>query len=94
MVPACIRWLVARLARWRPARSPERKPIPVASIVVLVVLAVFLGIVVWLRLEQGFLTGESARAAARYLLRFTVLPFFIFAALWHATRRWAAKSEA
>jgi hypothetical protein len=94
LFPAAILGLVARLARWRPARSPEREPIPVASIVVLVVLAVFLGIVVWLRLEQGFLTGESARAAARYLLRFTVLPFFIFAALWHATRRWAAKSEA
>jgi hypothetical protein len=93
LFPAAILGLVARLARSRPQRSGERKPLPVVSIVVLVALAIFLGIVVWLRLAQGFLTPESARAAGRYLLRFTVLPFFIFAGRWRATRRWAPKSE-
>jgi Serine aminopeptidase, S33 len=87
LFPASILGFIARLVRSRRATSAERKPLPVASIVVLALLAVFLGVVVWLRLEQGFLTGESARAALRYLLRFTVLPFFVFAALW----RWTGK---
>jgi dienelactone hydrolase len=94
LFPAAILGSIARLARARQARPAERKPLPVASLVVLAALGVFLGIVVWLRLEQGFLTGESARAALRYLARFTVLPFLIFAALWRATRRWAVKREA
>lgn len=94
LFPAAILGFVARLARSRPKPSGDRKPLPVVSLVVLVVLAIFLGIVVWLRLAQGFLTAESARAAGRYLLRFTVLPFFIFAALWRGTRRWAVKPEA
>jgi Serine aminopeptidase, S33 len=94
LFPAAILGFVARLARARPQRTEGRKPLPVASIAVLVVLGIFLGVVVWLRLAQGFLTGESARAAARYLLRFTVLPFFLFAAFWRATRRWAVKREA
>jgi alpha/beta superfamily hydrolase len=87
LFPAAILGLIARLARLRLPRRKERKPLPLASIVLLAALAVFLAAVVWLRLEQGFLTGESARAAARYLVRFTVLPFFIFAALW----RWSRK---
>jgi dienelactone hydrolase len=94
LFPAAILGAIARLTRVRFQVSSERKPLPVASVVVLIALAVFLGVVVWLRLEQGFLTSESARAAARYLLRFTVLPFFIFAALWRATRRWTIKRQA
>jgi dienelactone hydrolase len=94
LFPAAILGAIARLARARFQVSSERKPLSVTSIVLLAALAVFLGVVVWLRIEQGFLTSESARAAARYLLRFTVLPFFIFAALWRATRRWSAKSRA
>lgn len=94
LFPALILGFVARLARARPPASAERRPWAVVSIVLLASLAVFLGVVIWLRLEQGFLTGESARAALRYLVRFTVLPFFIFAGLWRATRRWAAKTPA
>ncbi len=89
LFPAAILGAVARVTRVRFSVSSERKPLPVASVAVLIALAVFLGIVVWLRLEQGFLTGDSARAALRFLLRFTVLPFFFFAALWRATRRWS-----
>ncbi|MGE5325508.1 MAG: dienelactone hydrolase family protein [Deltaproteobacteria bacterium] len=91
LFPAAILGAIARLSRVRFRTSSDRKPLSVTSLVLLVALAVFLGVVVWLRIEQGFLTGDSARAAARYLLRFTVLPFFIFAALWRATRRWSAK---
>jgi hypothetical protein len=93
LFPAAILGAIARLSRVRLQTSSERKPLSVTSIVLLVALAVFLGVVVWLRIEQGFLTSESARAAARYLLRFTVLPFFIFAALWRATRRWSFKAR-
>ena len=94
LFPAAILGLAARLVRARPQRSTEKKPLPAASLIVLALLGIFLGVVVWLRLEQGFLTPESAHAAARYLLRFTVLPFFIFAAFWRATRRWGVKREA
>ncbi len=94
LFPALILGFIARLARSRPPASAERRPLPVVSIVLLAVLAIFLAVVVWLRLEQGFLTGESARAALRFLVRFTVLPFFIFAGLWRVTRRWAAKIAA
>lgn len=87
LFPVAILGFVARLARLRLPRRKEREPLPLASIVVLAALAIFLAVVVWLRLEQGFLTGESARAAGRFLLRFTVLPFFIFAALWRWSRR-------
>lgn len=87
LFPAAILGVTARLMRARRGRSAERQPLPLPSIAVLAALAVFLAVVVWLRLEQGFLTGESARAALRYLLRFTVLPFFIFAILW----RWSRK---
>jgi dienelactone hydrolase len=93
LFPAAILGSIARLIRSRPQAPAERKPLPVASIAILVALAAFLAVVVWLRLEQGFLTSESARAALRYLLRFTVLPFFIFEGLWRATRRWAIKTE-
>jgi dienelactone hydrolase len=94
LFPAAILGAIARVTRVRFQVSSERKPLSVVSLIVLVTLAVFLGVVIWLRLEQGFLTSESARAAGRYLLRFTVLPFFIFAALWRATRRWSVKSRA
>lgn len=98
LFPALILGFVARLARWRPARktaeatageAAERPRLRPASVIMLVLLAVFLGFVVWLRIAQGFLTGESAHAALRFLGRFAVLPFFIFAVLWRATRRWA-----
>jgi dienelactone hydrolase len=100
LFPALILGLVARVARWRPARqhaeavpdaAPERPALRPASLVMLLVLAVFLGFVVWLRIAQGFLTGESAHAALRFLARFAVLPFFLFALLWRATRRWATR---
>ena len=93
LFPAAILGIIARLIRWRPQASTERRPLPVASIVVLALLVIFLGVVVWLRIAQGFLTSESAHAALRYLLRFTVLPFFIFAGLWRVTRRWSVKTQ-
>jgi len=44
-------------------------------------------VVGWLRFQQGFLTGESALAALRFILRFGVLPLFLFALLWRATSK-------
>ncbi len=94
LFPAAILGAIVRVTRIRFRASSERKPLPVANLVVLVALAIFLGVIVWLRLEQGFLTGDSARAAARFLVRFTVLPFFIFAALWRLTRQWSPRRAA
>lgn len=107
LCPALILGGVARLVRARPSadglpsaqpaanQSPAkpRKALRPASVVMLVVLAGFLGFLVWLRIAQGFLTGESAQAALRFLARFAVLPFFIFALLWRATRKWASRVE-
>ncbi len=86
--------LVRLIRRGASVRRGEGKPVPVSSWVALAALAVFLAVVIWLRLEQGFLTGESARAAARFLLRYAVLPFFIFAFLWRLTRRRAVQAAA
>jgi len=87
--PEVLAVLVARLRQPRAKPATERRPIPVLSLVLLGILLIFLGGVVWLRLAQGFLTGDSALGALRYIMRFTVLPFFVFALLW----RWTAKTK-
>jgi hypothetical protein len=43
-----------------------------------------------LRLQQGFLTADSALAAGRFLLRFTILPIVLFLGLQRLTRGVAA----
>ncbi len=97
LFPALILDSITRLARWRPAPRPAaekaapRPALRPASLILLVLLGAFLGVVVWLRIAQGFLTGESAHAALRFLASFAILPFFIFAVLWRLTRRWAAR---
>lgn len=62
-------------------------PRPIVLGVVLAVLGAFFCGIIWLRLEQGFLTPESARAGLRFLLRYAVPPFFIFPFLWKWTKR-------
>jgi len=83
-------WLTVgtAVARRRP-RSAGGGRRPLLTLAVLAVLLVLLGGVVSLRLAQGFLTGESALAALRFLLRYTVLPIIFFALLW---RLWARKA--
>jgi hypothetical protein len=83
--PEIIAVMLARLRRPRTKPSAQGKPISPVSVVLLVVVLVFLCAVVWLRIGQGFLTRESALAALNYMLRFTVLPFFVFAVLWRWT---------
>lgn len=80
---------IANLAR-RPrsaALGGVKSARPAVSLIVLLVLTGFLAGVLWLRLEQGFLTGESARTGLRFLLRFAVPPFFIFVLLWRCAGR-------
>ena len=88
--PDVLALIVARLRRPSTKPAAARTALSPVSLVLLVLLLVFLGGVVWLRLAQGFLTADSALAALRYMLRFTVLPFFVFALLW----RWTARSPA
>lgn len=85
--PGLLLGLVARLARWRTRPEAARRPLPLVRLVILVGLLGFLAGVAWLRLQQGFLTEESARAALRFLLRFGTLPIFFFAVLWRWTKR-------
>jgi dienelactone hydrolase len=85
--PEILAVVVARLRRPSAQPASAHKPISPVSVVLLILLLVFLGGVVSLRLAQGFLTRDSAIAALRYMLRFTVLPFFVFALLWKWTGR-------
>lgn len=85
--PEILASIVERLRRPGNKPAAARQALSPVSLILLVVLLVFLGGVVWLRLAQGFLTRDSALAALHYMLRFTVLPFFVFALLW----RWTGK---
>ncbi|HEV2352515.1 MAG TPA: prolyl oligopeptidase family serine peptidase [Terriglobia bacterium] len=80
-----VAWL--RRPSAQAAASNAHKPVSMVSVALLIVILIFLGAVVWLRIGQGFLTRDSALAALKYMLRFTVLPFFVFALLW----RWTGK---
>jgi hypothetical protein len=59
----------------------------VVALVILSGLLAVLGVVVVLRLQQGFLTADSALAAGRFLLRFAVLPIVLFVGLQRLVRR-------
>lgn len=85
LFPGFLIGSVASLVRRSRKREAAKRTVSPVSLVALLALTGFLAVLVWLRLEQGFLTGESARAALRFLLRFTVLPFFVFAFLWRLT---------
>lgn len=93
LFPGILLGPVARIAR--PRRQPKAagRPLPVVGVVILALLVVVLLVVGWLRIQQGFLTGESALAALRFLLRFTVLPIFLFTLLWRWTRRTMAEQS-
>jgi pimeloyl-ACP methyl ester carboxylesterase len=87
MFPASLFHAVLRLVRGgRIGTRVEQRRISPASLVMFIALLAFLSGVVWLRMEQGFLTGDSARAAGTFLARYAVLPFFIFALVWRVTR--------
>ncbi len=87
LVPGLLARIFRASRRAQPAaaRPPRRK----ASALALAALVLLLAGVAWVRTRQGFLTPESALAALRFLLRFTVLPIFIFSLLW----RWWGKHE-
>jgi hypothetical protein len=92
--PGIVLGTLARLTRRRPrAVAPGSRRMPVVSLVVLTGLLGALGVVVVLRLQQGFLTADSAVAAGRFLLRFAVLPIVLFAALERLTRRGALRTH-
>ncbi len=84
---------VARLAKRRSRPSANERPrVPVGRIVLLSALVGALVVIAWLRIQQGFLTIDSALAALRFLLRFAVLPVLIFAFLWRWPRKLPAPS--
>jgi hypothetical protein len=88
--PEILAVAIARLRRPSLKPATQAKSISLVSVILLIVVLIFLGAVVWLRIGQGFLTRDSAIAAGRYMLRFTVLPFFVFAFLW----KWTGKGPA
>jgi hypothetical protein len=90
LAPGIVLGIAARLAR-RSSRAEVRvrSRVPVAASVILACLLAALGVVVVLRLQEGFLTADSALAAVRFLLRFAVLPIVLFVALQRLVRRYA-----
>lgn len=88
--PGIVLGTVAWLVRRRPqaAKATQRR-VPVVAVAILTALLVALGVVIVLRLQQGFLTADSAVAAGRFLLRFAVLPIVLYVALARLTRRGA-----
>jgi hypothetical protein len=77
------------MRRRPPVAKPAQRRVPVVAVVMLTALLVALGVVIVLRLQQGFLTADSAVAAGRFLLRFAVLPIVLYVALARLTRRGA-----
>lgn len=93
LAPASLaQWILGFFKRDLKSVGTHERRISRASLVLFLALMSFLAGVIWLRLEQGFLTGESARAAGRFLARYGVLPFFFFALVWRATRRSRVKA--
>ena len=78
-------WTLAR--RFAPRRDKTAAPQRRKWVAWLLVLALFaaLGTIVSIRAAQGFVNRESLQLAGWVILRFAVLPFFIFALL---KRRW------
>ncbi len=58
-------------------------------VVIALLLFVFLGVILRLRAAQGFVDREALQLAGWVILRFALLPFFVFALLkrWLYTRR-------
>jgi dienelactone hydrolase len=86
LFPGLLLGAVARLARRGAAPVSTRRQPPLVTAGVLLLLVGFLVGVTWLRIQQGFLTVDSALAALRFLLRFTVLPILIFSLLWRRVK--------
>ena len=78
-------WALAR--RFAPRRDKTAAPQRRKWVAWLLVLALFaaLGTIISIRAAQGFVNRESLQLAGWVILRFAVLPFFIFALL---KRRW------
>ena len=85
--PGILFSALARLARHSARPTPEDTKRSWISVAILLLLLGMLAGVAWMRFQQGFLTPESAWAAARYLARFCVLPILIFALLWRLASR-------
>ncbi|MGD1103677.1 MAG: prolyl oligopeptidase family serine peptidase [Terriglobia bacterium] len=85
--PGILFSALARLARHSARPTPGGRKRRWVSVAILLLLLGLLAGVAWMRFQQGFLTPESAWAAARYLARFCVLPILIFALLWRLSSR-------
>jgi hypothetical protein len=88
VAPGIVLGTVARLAHRSPrVAAPAQRRVPVVAVAILSGLLAVLGVVIVLRLQQGFLTADSALAAGRFLLRFAVLPIVLFVGLQRLVRR-------
>ena len=88
VAPGIVLGTVARLAHRPPrAAASAQRRVPVVAVAILSGLLAVLGVVIVLRLQQGFLTADSALAAGRFLLRFAVLPIVLFVGLQRLVRR-------
>jgi dienelactone hydrolase len=88
VAPGLLSRLGSGLFRRRRAKSDrDFRHVSAKHVVVLVILAIVLAAMVWLRLGQGFITAESLLAALRFMLRFGIVPIAAFAVLWRLCKR-------
>jgi pimeloyl-ACP methyl ester carboxylesterase len=79
LMPGIVLGTPVRLGRRKPQSvAAMRRRVPVAAVMILTALMVVLVALIAVRLQQGFLTTDSALAAGRFFLRFAVLPITLF----------------
>ncbi len=76
-----VAYLLRQIQQGRPAGPPRTPRASWFQWVAVAALFVALSVIGWMRFQQGFVDRESLRLAGWVILRFAVLPFFIFALL-------------
>jgi dienelactone hydrolase len=81
VVTGSIAWLVQRIQQAHSAGAPQVQRTSWPQWAAAGALCVALSVIGWMRFRQGFVDRDSLALAAWVILRFAVLPFFVFALL-------------
>jgi poly(3-hydroxybutyrate) depolymerase len=77
-VPAGVKCVIQRFQR---RKAEGARPSPWLALLFVLLLFCVLGTILWLRAAQGFVDREALLLAGWVILRFALLPFFVFALL-------------
>lgn len=80
-VTGSIVWVVRRMQQARSVEAPPTQRASWPQWAAAGALLVVLSVIGWMRFQQGFVDRDSLGLAAWVILRFAVLPFFVFAFL-------------